>query len=271
MIKDPTVEVEQQLGGKPALDILGAVSANGVGGGKFGQAEHWQLAVVFAAWRVAGGRMQTKPLRLVKRVSQQQLRAVMAQIKAFDVIRVRASLAEPGAEGKMPQSLLVEIIGKDSSDVELNKFVKELQKPVTFEDPRFGTFTLARRIDWFEAKTIWISTPIRLTIHNGSPEEMKSAFELAYALWNAKELWNQSMAEYAAKELLDLLNDNWLPEGEAELSAKEFEAKIRLESIDIRENGKFDFWYDDSNLFAGHAIRVEGSFENGPEQAGIEG
>jgi hypothetical protein len=79
------------------------------------------------------------------------------------------------------------------------------------------------------------------------------------------------MVNFAAKKLLGILNENWLGEGEEELSAEQFKSKIKLESISIESDGNFEFWYEDDGLFGGHAIKVGGDFSDGPKDAGIEG
>ena len=65
--------------------------------------------------------------------------------------------------------------------------------------------------------------------------------------------------------------DSWLEEDEEELDAEKFEARLELESIEVRPDGEFCFWFEDGDLFWGHSITVEGTLEGGPEQADIQG
>ena len=63
----------------------------------------------------------------------------------------------------------------------------------------------------------------------------------------------------------------YLEEDEEELDAEKFESRLELESIEVRPDGEFCFWFEDGDLFWGHSITVEGTLEGGPEQADIQG
>ena len=86
-----------------------------------------------------------------------------------------------------------------------------------------------------------------------------------------QEEWNRRVLARASEDLLELKNDSWLEEDEEELDAEKFEARLELESIEVRPDGEFCFWFEDGDLFWGHSITVEGTLEGGPEQADIQG
>jgi len=46
---------------------------------------------------------------------------------------------------------------------------------------------------------------------------------------------------------------------------------MKPESIIIREDGGFDFWYEDGDLFWGHSIEVCGNFDDGFRDAAFHG
>ena len=73
------------------------------------------------------------------------------------------------------------------------------------------------------------------------------------------------------QELLPLKNENWLDEGEAELSADQFKSRMTLESVTVEPGGSFDFWHNDGDLFCGHSIQISGSLSEGPTRADIPG
>ena len=94
---------------------------------------------------------------------------------------------------------------------------------------------------------------------------------------NAKALlakaaeWDRRVREYAAGELLDLAND-WAENAEAgEVTKERFMERMEPESIEIRGDGSFEFWFSDGDMFYGHSIRVSGDLENGPDEAQMEG
>jgi hypothetical protein len=90
-------------------------------------------------------------------------------------------------------------------------------------------------------------------------------------LWDSRESWSDRIANYATTKLLGLKNKTWLGEDETELSAEQFRSKMKLESISMEPNGDFEFWFDDGDLFWGHAIRVSGNLSDGPTDAEIAG
>jgi len=257
----------EQLKQNPIVEILGVVQPSGAGGGRYGQEEHWTLRFSLEAWKYSNSEIQNRKLTICKIVSHEELRSSMSQIRPFDVIRIRARVAEQNSFGS-PQGLLVELIGKDASDAELNQFALKLQQPVTFEDVKFGLFTLDRRLNWYEAKTAWGSTNIRLSFPTDDREEIKKTLTQAYLLWDSRESWSERIANYAASKLLGLKNEAWLGKDETELSVEQFKSKTKLESISIESNGDFEFWFDDGDLFWGHAIRVCGNLSGGPKDAG---
>ena len=48
-------------------------------------------------------------------------------------------------------------------------------------------------------------------------------------------------------------------------------SRMELDAVQIYEDGAFDFWFNDGDLFWGHSIHVTGSLESGPEDAQMEG
>jgi len=269
---DPEDILMAELERQPVIDVSGVLNASGIGGGSsFGRTDgHWILLFTFAAWKPAGGDVQNRELTVRKPVSEKELRSNMGRFKSYEVVHIRARVAEQNSYGK-PQALLDEIIGQDSNAPDLEKRALELQMPVTFNDERFGIFTLERRAGWYEAVVSWSSTKIRLTLSPPEGGDVKDCLPIARAIWDAQSVWQQRILDYAAARLLELKNDTWLDEDEAELSADEFKNRPILSSITVEANGDFEFWYDDGDLFWGHSIRVSGSLSEGPTFAGIEG
>lgn len=260
-------ELERQ----PLIEVLGVLSASRMAGASSGHNEYpWILQFRFAAWKCAGGCIQNRELTVRKPVSEAELRSTMGQFEPYEVIRIRARLAEQNSSGK-PQALLDKIIGKDLFDADLQKRALELQEPVTFEDERFGVFTLDRSVDWYEAVVPWGPTDIRLTLSPAKGEDAKDCLTTAYAIWDFQSVWHERITNYVVTEFLSLKNDTWLDEDEAELNAEQFKSRLELSSITVETNGKFEFWFDDDGLFLGHSIRVAGSLSEGPTHTGLEG
>jgi hypothetical protein len=71
--------------------------------------------------------------------------------------------------------------------------------------------------------------------------------------------------------LLEVKNGSWLNEGELPMSEAQFMRKMKLESITVEEDGSFDFWFEDGDIFWGHSIEVRGDQERGFFDAGFHG
>lgn len=157
------------------------------------------------------------------------------------------------------------------NDEELLAIAKELQKPVVISTPRFGELTLDRSIGWFEGDVKWNGKAIRVTFHTADNKTIDSGLKTAEALWDAQAEWKRKVDGFAVEKLLPLKNDNWLDKAESLLTAKQFKVRMRLNSISISEDGSFEFWHDDGDLFCGHSIKISGSLKDGLTDADIPG
>ena len=87
--------------------------------------------------------------------------------------------------------------------------------------------------------------------------------------------WDKRIREFSAEKLTDNAND-WLrdsledDEEFVEITEEKFAERMVLNSIGFDENG-FEVFYDDDDMFWGHSILVDGTLENGIEQAYIAG
>ena len=87
--------------------------------------------------------------------------------------------------------------------------------------------------------------------------------------------WDKDIREFSAEKLTDNAND-WLQdsleddEEFVEITEEKFAERMVLNSIGFDENG-FEVFYDDDDMFWGHSILVDGTLENGIEQAYIAG
>ena len=93
----------------------------------------------------------------------------------------------------------------------------------------------------------------------------------------AEELWKQRKelarraCELAAHKLLEVKNDSWLEDGEVAITADEFIQRMKLESITVDEDGKFNFWFEDGDLFFGHSIEVRGDAKGAFFDSSVQG
>jgi hypothetical protein len=259
----------KQLSDRPVTEVLGLVGPIAGGGGKSRGDELWMFTVKLAAWKRAGGPVETGELIVHKPATDDELRSLRSSFEPYDTVCVRVRLAAMKEAGRT-RALLVDFIGT-SVDDDLKGIAAEMQKPVTLDSERFGRFTLDRRFNWFETNTSWGSAPVKLTLSMDESKDAQKLIDLAQTLWDLQPVWDQRIGDCAVGRLLNLKNESWLGEDEKELSAEEFKKKMTLESVVIHPSGDFEFWFDDGDLFWGHAIMVEASLEAGPTDAGIHG
>jgi hypothetical protein len=257
----------------PESEILGVVSAEGVGGGgpdpSSGETD-WTLIIPFSAWKPAGGGLRKSEMTVRKLVPKKELKTFMAAMNPYEVVRIKARWSEETDFG-CAEALLTEFLGKDDSDPELSAYAGELHRPVTFSHPQFGLFTLDRRVNWFAAKAEWCGAPVELTVCSGAAEEMEKSLAAARQLWADQREWQKRIVALATKELRATKNNSWLDEDESEVSEEEFARRMVIQTISVQPSASFDFWYGDGDLFWGHSIMVSGTLTDGPKSAEIHG
>ena len=263
-------QLPKQLAAAPLVDVLGVLAASGVGGAWARGDTRWTLRFSFASWCIAGGPVRTQELSLRRKVRESEIDQFRKLIKPDAVTRIRARVVEDSVFGR-PEALLVRVLGRDRSDAELNAEIKRLQEPVRIKDKTFGTFTLDRRLNWFVGKATWNGRKVRLSMSAHEPAEVEHALHVATTLWRAQKAWRAKVLAFAIKRLLPLKNDVWLEADESPLSAKQFQARLKLEGITVAPDGSFEYWHDDDDLFGGHAIQISGSLSKGVYDADLPG
>jgi hypothetical protein len=51
----------------------------------------------------------------------------------------------------------------------------------------------------------------------------------------------------------------------------DFQKQMKLQSINVAGDGRFEFWHHDGDLFWGHAIQISGTLKDGLTDADIPG
>jgi len=263
------LELLAQLKRQEITDIVGVVGPLGAWAAETsGHAQN--LMFTLEPWRYVGGAVQHRKLTTRGAVSEATLRSALIRVKAFDVVRVRARVAEENAFGT-PQGELVEIVAvMYDGDADLASCAKELGRPVRVKDDRFGLFTLDRQFNWFENNATWKSNEVVLRLSMSGCDNVEQLIALAYALWDSQAKWDQAVRECAVTSLLDLKNENWLADDEEEVTAEEFSDRITPREIVVYHTGRFEFSCNDDDMFGGHTIEVIGNLSDGAQSADIQ-
>jgi hypothetical protein len=186
------------------------------------------------------------------------------------VVRFRGRVCDDPETGTA-DALLEEFLARDIVDAELQAHLKHLQTPIVCHDQVLGEMKWIRSYGWYEGRAVWNGRRAKVRLETKLPEGFYAAKLMARGLWDAEESLVGQIRQTVLADLFELKNGNWLEEGEKPLTEKQFLRRLTLESIAIREDGNWEFWYDDGNLFLGHSICVAGTLGGGPTAASIEG
>ena len=246
--------------------IVGVVYPPGPGAGRLRGERDWTLRLELRPWRVHGETLRDAVLRVHRKVTDEQRRALQAEILPYMVVRARIKLAPDGRSAE-----LVDLLERDAADSELRQQARALQQPVTRTDPLFGTLTFDRARDGWKGAAPWMGQAVRLYFSTDDRGEVAPALATARALWADQPGWDERVRAFAIGALLPLKNEAWLDEDEAELTPAAFAARMAVESISVDAEGGFDFFHKDGDMFLGHGIEVSSNLTHGPTRADIPG
>ena len=261
----PKLQVEYQ---PEELTILAVTGANGFGGGKTRGEKLWTASVGLTAWMEEDSPDIHRGEFVLSTIADDKLlEHLQRRVRPDFIIKFKGRVAEDG------RRLLLLDLPEPAFDPDLKAILEEQKKPVTFWEEGLGTFTLNRQVDWFETELDWLGAEISLVFDQD--ENRADCVMNAKALLADAGSWDKRVREYAADELLELAND-WSQDmdedgGAVEVTREQFVERMELESIEVRADGSFQFWFGDGDLFYGHSIWVSGDLENGPNDAAMEG
>ena len=243
------------------LTILAVTGANGFGGGKTRGETLWTASIGLTAWMEEDSPDIHRGEFVLSTVGDEQLLEVLRRRTRPDfIIKFRGRVSEDG------KRLLLLDLPEPGFDPDLKAILEEQKKPVTFWEEGLGTFTLNRQVDWFETEVDWLGGQISLVFDAG--EDRAEVLQRAKTLLSGAADWDERIRAYAADDLLVSAND-WAED--EEITREQFIQRMELESIEIRADGSFEFWFADGDMFYGHSIHVSGDMEHGPDDAAMEG
>lgn len=249
------------------LTILAVTGANGFSGGKSGKEKLWTASIGLTAWMEEDSPDIHRGEFVLSTIGDDQLLEHLQRRAPRDfIIKFKGRVSEDG------KRLLLLNLPEPGFDPDLKAILEEQKKPVTFWEEGLGTFTLNRQVNWFETEIDWLGTEIFLVFDQD--EDRVDCLTNAKTLLAGAADWDRRIREFAADELVELAND-WAENTEDEepevITKEQFVERMELESIEIRADGGFQFWFGDGDLFYGHSINVTGDLEHGPNEASMEG
>ena len=165
---------------------------------------------------------------------------------------------------------VLEVIKDKKSDSRLEVLQAKLLKPAKLKIDS-DTFTLNRQLSWFEGSTLWcgVLCTVYLETDSDSSDTAISASTHLQTLLSDDKGWDARFRTFAAAELIDTAND-WAED--ETIAEEDFAAMLHLSELTVSPDGNLILYYiDENDIFAGHAIEITATMENGPESADLVG
>lgn len=248
---------------KNCITVEGIVSEEGQGGWETEGAMIHSLTL--AAWKLSEGEVVEKRMNLLRPV-RSLTKAEYDRFPAYKLVRLKVLCTTDRFRAIVEKSLPY-----PKPDKALAALAQRLSKPVVHQSDQFGELVLNKRIGWFETRAQWNGMSVDVSLTPDSTGSLDTALRTAKRLWSAQKSWKRKVDQYAVQDLLPVKNNSWLNDDERKLTPKQFVTRMRLESISIDDEGGFDFWHHDGDLFYGHSIQVSGSLDEGLTRADIPG
>jgi hypothetical protein len=194
-----------------------------------------------------------------------------APLEAF---RIKVRLKKP--ELSHPEQhcfMLVAVLEENVIEPRFDPIFEEDNPEITYEDEDFS-LDLDREQDWFEGDILYTDKQI---IFGVETTELSTLQNLLKSFKNLTKdnfnLWIEHLKTFAAEKLTDLAN-KWLKETGVTtpmITQKSFAYRINITSIILFDDERFCIYFDDDDMFCGHAITVYGNLNGELEEATIEG
>lgn len=141
----------------------------------------------------------------------------------------------------------------------------------SIQDEIIGTLTFNEWHQWFETKYQAQGNAFEIYIDIDNRAATLEILPLVRAVLCRLATIDGAMREFAAAQLLELKNDNWREEDQPEVTKDDFMYRISIEAISFNEDGEYEIWYADGDLFWGHSIMVSVDRKGRPVRTDIHG
>lgn len=265
----------------PIKEVL-VLTKEGTTASRTGQNKLWEAGVsVLAYVDVATGELVKEKVFLKWQLTEEERRD---KRKLFGIegekiyhLKVKESLpfVNPysGVEMKAGSRLWVqEVVKHNCKDARLEEILKEFQKPVELELRDGVRLLLNKKVNTFYGMGSWNGEKCHVGLDADADSGLmaQDVADTYYQIMADCGQWDEKARSYAAKYLTDNAND-WQEEEAEEITKEEFAKRLKISSLNIMDEGCFEIFYDDDDMFYGHVIIVSGSLENGIDDAQIAG
>lgn len=156
--------------------------------------------------------------------------------------------------------LLIDIVEENVLNGKLQELKEHYAKPVSIEN-EVGTFVLNREFSWFEGAINWNGEDAIAYLETdvGSDDTARLAMKVLKKIMNNLAGYDAEYRAFAAQKLTSLANE-WMEdaglEDVKEITEDAFAKRMGIREIRISPSKEVSVFYDDDNMFWGHAIEI---------------
>lgn len=270
-MKDERQEFESAFD-KEIKEVL-VLTQNNPSAGKAGNAHLWEASLTLLSYiDILTDTLIQKETRLVWQLIDEECRT---KEKIYNLEKERIYHLKVRESMDRYSLMLVEVVEQNCENRRLKDILEDYQKPVMIHPEGCGEFLLDKSLGLFNADGQWNGEPC--TIHLDVDEDnAKTALDasatLKKLLSNSKQ-WDGLARGLAAAELTGTAND-WQTEKDkdaVEITEEEFAQRLSISDLSVLTGGDFEIFYEDDDMFWGHAIIVSGNVNTGVEDADMAG
>ncbi len=197
-------------------------------------------------------------------------------LKAKSIYRVRVRRKKLPAFEHYFQ--LLEVLDRDVSSSVLDEVLKQYEKPIIITDQELGEFEYNKELHLFDGCINWLGEEASVCLDESAADkdelsEYESLKTLRLLVRDAVE-WDKKLRTFAAKKLVELAND-WLQDSDEEdpdpITEESFASRISISELSVSEDGGFEAYYYDDDMFWGHIIIIDGNINGELSDAYIAG
>lgn len=157
--------------------------------------------------------------------------------------------------------MLISVLGENASNEKLEALKEYYTKPISMEN-ELGSFVLDREFSWFEGIVNWNGTEANVYLETDEEDgdTAEQAMKVLKKVVDNIVDNDTKYREFAAQELTELANE-WMDESD-EIDAEEitkeiFAKRMEISEITVSPDGSLSLFYNDDDMFLGHAIEIE--------------
>jgi len=216
-----------------------------------------------AAWAEKGEAIRRRELHISRPIPDKTYRDDIGPGK---VVRMRVFLDEDRR-----RAIVDALLSRDEPNGDFATIAAELREPIRRMTEEFGTLEYDRERRTFDGQGEWRGRPVKVSFDAISLEDLERLLPVLVSLWAEQERWQTEVEAGLVDELLEGANDWAHDMDDPPMTAEQFLARLRLETVSIDDRGGFTFWFDDGDVFSGHVVEACGTLDSGISLCVYEG